>query len=74
MKPGGVMVYQLAQLYSWRRWFQAVLRVEPDGKDTNVRRFYTDGHLRRLAAANGFEVLAIEPGRDHDLWCHWKRK
>lgn len=69
-----MLVYQLAQLYSLRRWLQAVFRVEPDSQDTNRRRFYTKGHLRRLAAGNGFEVLAIEPGPGHDLWCHWRRK
>jgi ubiquinone/menaquinone biosynthesis C-methylase UbiE len=74
MAPGGRLIYQLAQLYSWRRWFQAVLKIEPDSKDTNVRRFYTKGHLRRLAAANGFEVLAIEQGQGHDLWCSWRKK
>ena len=74
MAPGGRLIYQLAQLYSTRRWFQAVFRIEPDPKDTNVRRFYTKGHLRRLAAENGFEVLAIEPGPGHDLWCSWRKK
>jgi SAM-dependent methyltransferase len=73
MAPGGLLVYQLAQLYSIRRWLNAIFRSEyPDG-DTNKRRFYTPGHLRSLAAENGFEVLAIEPGPGHDLWCHWRR-
>jgi cyclopropane fatty-acyl-phospholipid synthase-like methyltransferase len=74
MKPGGVMVYQLAQLYSVRRWLQAVFRIEPDPADYNVRRFYTKGHLQQLAAENGFEVLACEPGYGHDLWNHWRKK
>ena len=74
MVPGGRLIYQLAQLYSWRRWFQAVFRIEPDSKDTNVRRFYTMGHLRKLAADNGFEVLSIEAGQGHDLWCDWRKK
>lgn len=74
MAQGGRLIYQLAQLYSWRRWFQAVFRIEPDSKDTNVRRFYTKGHLRKLAADNGFEVLACEPGQGHDLWCSWRKK
>lgn len=74
MAPGGQLVYQLAQTYSLRRWLNAVFKVEPDSKDTNVRRFYTKGHLRSLAQENGFEVLAIEPGPGHDLWCHWRKK
>ncbi|HXX93062.1 MAG TPA: methyltransferase domain-containing protein [Planctomycetota bacterium] len=74
MAPGGQLVYQLAQTYTLRRWLSAVFRVEPDSKDTNVRRFYTQGHLRALAAEHGFEVLAIEPGPGHDLWCHWRKK
>jgi ubiquinone/menaquinone biosynthesis C-methylase UbiE len=74
MAPGGQLVYQLAQTYTLRRWLNALFRVEPDAKDTNVRRFYTKGHLRSLAAENGFEVLAIEPGPGHDLWCHWRKK
>jgi SAM-dependent methyltransferase len=73
MKPGGVLIYQLAQLYSWRRRFNALFRIEPDPNDFNVRRFYTRGHLRALARENGFEVLAIEPGPGHDLWCHWRK-
>lgn len=74
IKPGGRMVFQLAQLYSFRRKVQAWLRIEPDPADYNVRRYYTEGHLRSLAAENGFEVLACEPGRTHDLWNHWRRK
>jgi SAM-dependent methyltransferase len=73
MKPGGLLIYQLAQLYSWRRRFHAIFRVEPDPQDFNIRRFYTKGHLRALARENGFEVLAIEPGPGHDLWCHWRK-
>jgi len=74
MAPGGRLMYQLAQTYTLRRWLNAVFRVEPDAKDTNVRRHYTKGHLRALAEANGFEVLHCEPGQGHDLWCHWRRK
>jgi ubiquinone/menaquinone biosynthesis C-methylase UbiE len=73
MKPGGLLIYQLAQLYSWRRRFNALFRIEPDPNDFNVRRFYTKGHLQALARENGFEVLAIEPGHGHDLWCHWRK-
>jgi len=73
MKPGGLLIYQLAQLYSWRRRFNALFRIEPDPNDFNIRRFYTQGHLRALAKENGFEVLSIEPGPGHDLWCHWKK-
>jgi ubiquinone/menaquinone biosynthesis C-methylase UbiE len=74
MKPGGLLIYQLAQLYSLRRWLNAIFRAEYADGDTNKRRFYTPGHLRSLAARNGFEVLAIEPGPGHDLWCHWRKK
>jgi ubiquinone/menaquinone biosynthesis C-methylase UbiE len=74
MASGGQLVYQLAQTYTLRRWLNALFRVEPDAKDTNVRRFYTKAHLRSLAAENGFEVLAIEPGPGHDLWCHWRKR
>ncbi len=74
MKPGGRMIFQLAQLYSLRRKFQAWFRIEPDPTDYNVRRFYTDGHLRQLAGENGFEVIASEAGQGHDLWNHWRRK
>ena len=74
MAPGGLLVYQLAQTYTLRRWLNAVFRIEPDAKDTNVRRHYTKGHLRALAEANGFEVLHCEPGQGHDLWCHWRKK
>lgn len=74
MAPGGLLIYQLAQLYSIRRWLNAIFRSEYSDGDTNKRRFYTPGHLRSLAAENGFEVLAIEPGPGHDLWCHWRKK
>jgi ubiquinone/menaquinone biosynthesis C-methylase UbiE len=74
MAPGGRLIYQLAQTYSLRRWLNAVFRTEYADGDTNRRRFYTQGHLRRLAAENGFEVLSIEPGPGHDLWCHWRKK
>jgi SAM-dependent methyltransferase len=74
MKPGGRLVYQLAQTYSWRRRFNAFFRIEPDPTDFNVRRFYTTSHLRSLARENGFDVLSIEPGPGHDLWCHWTKR
>lgn len=74
MAPGGRMIFQLAQLYSFRRWWQAIWRIEPDSADTNVRRFYTKGHLRRLADAHGFDVLACEPGPGHDLWNSWRKR
>ncbi len=73
MAPGGLLIYQLAQLYSIRRWLNAIFLTEYSDGDTNRRRFYTPRHLRRLAAQNGFEVLHIEPGPGHDLWCHWRK-
>ncbi len=73
MAPGGLLVFQLARLYSLRRWLQAVFRIEPDPQETNRRRFYTRGHLRELAREHGFEVLAIEPGPVRDLFCFWRK-
>jgi SAM-dependent methyltransferase len=72
--PGAEFIFQVSQYFTPRRWLQAVLRVEPDPSDTNRRRFYTKGELRRLAAGHGFQVLAIEPGPERDLWCHWRRR
>ncbi len=72
--PGARLIYQMAQLYSLRRWLQAVFRVEPDAQDTNRRRFFTKGHFRELADRYGFEILSMEPGNSHDLWCQWRKK
>ena len=74
MAPGGLLIYQMGQTYSFRRWLQAIFRIEPDAQDTNRRRFFTKKHLHELATENGFEVVSIEPGPGHDLWCYWKKK
>ena len=73
MKPDGLMIFQLGQNYTLRRWIKAVFRYEPDPNNYIWRRHYLTRDLRSLAEKNGFKVLAIEPGPGHDLWCHWRR-
>lgn len=71
LAPGGVFLFHLNRANNLRRKLKALVRYEPGPDEAWKSRFYTRGELRKLAAAEGFDVLdEHRAGRD---WVHvWR--